>query len=236
MLGFTAKTAFSDKQSTLHPKDFSFQLESLQNQNLSALLTLMLKPRPPVGCLRSTTVLCFRKWEFLIGKEILWTFETVFWSYAAWITMQASNPLAHLHLLGIHFHLCKLHPASVWLMPLWSVSGRHHRYCWSPHCTAKQFQIVSVEIEKSIDILPSRAIMYTMNILILFSQCAICVTHSPRLVLGWLVLHPLWNRQPLCGRKQRIACSDFHIFTWQKKGRTKVQEIALDILTFSTET
>lgn len=149
----------------------------------------MLKPRPPVGCLRSTTVLCFRKWEFLIGKEILWTFETVFWSYAAWITMWASSPLAHLHLLGIHFHLCKLHPASVWLMPLWSVSGRHHRYCWSPHCTAKQFQIVSVEIEKSIDILPSRAIMYTMNILILFSQCAICVTHSPRLVLGWLVLH-----------------------------------------------
>lgn len=31
----------------------------------------MLKPRPPFACLRSVTVLCFRRWEFLIGKNIL---------------------------------------------------------------------------------------------------------------------------------------------------------------------
>lgn len=85
--------------------------------------------------------------------------------------------MVHLHLLGIQFHWCKPHPASVWLIPLWSISGRHHRYCLSPHCTAKQFQISSVEIEKSIDILSSGAIMYTMNILILlFSMCHLCAT------------------------------------------------------------
>lgn len=31
----------------------------------------MLKPRPPFACLRSVTVLCFRRREFLIGKKIL---------------------------------------------------------------------------------------------------------------------------------------------------------------------
>lgn len=151
--------------------------------------------------------------------------------------MRALSPLAHLHLLGIHFHLCKLHPASVWLIPLWSVSGRHHRYCWSPHCTAKQFQIVSVEIEKSIDILPSRAIMYTMNILILFSQCAICVTHSPRLVLGWLVLHLIVKASTFVWQETKDCVLWLsYFYMTKKKGWTKVQEIALGSLTFSTET
>lgn len=31
----------------------------------------MLKPRPPFACLRSVTVLCFRRREFLSGKKIL---------------------------------------------------------------------------------------------------------------------------------------------------------------------
>lgn len=106
------------------------------------LLTLMLKPRPPFACLRSTTVLYFRKWEFLIGKKILQTLKQHSGSYAARATV--SSPLAHLHLFGIQFHLCKPHPASVWLIPLWSISGRRRGYCWSPHCTAKQFQILSV--------------------------------------------------------------------------------------------
>ena len=124
------------------PFHFHFSLSIIKTY----LLTLMLKPRPPVACLRSTTVLCFRKWEFLIGKRILWTLK----QYSG--HELKCTPQAHLHLLGIHFLLCKPHPASVWLTPLWSVSGRHHRYYWSPHCTAKQFQILSVGIEKSIDI------------------------------------------------------------------------------------
>lgn len=53
------------------PFDFYFSLSIIKTY----LLTLMLKPRPPVACLRSTTVLCFRKWEFLIGKRILWTLK-----------------------------------------------------------------------------------------------------------------------------------------------------------------
>lgn len=151
------------------------------------LLTLMLRPRPPVACLRSTTVLCFRKWEFLIGKETLWNTETVFLETCGMNhnAQEVLSPLAHLHLLGIRFRSCKPHPASVWLIPLWSVSGRHHRYCWSSHCTAEQFQILSAGNERSIDILPSRAIMYTMNILILFPQCVVCVSPPfAGLVLG----------------------------------------------------
>lgn len=53
------------------PFHFHFSLSIIKTY----LLTLMLKPRPPVACLRSTTVLCFRKWEFLIGKKILWTLK-----------------------------------------------------------------------------------------------------------------------------------------------------------------
>lgn len=149
---FAAKTAFL-KQPSLPPKAFHFHC-SLKTY----LLTLMLKPRPPVTCLRSTTVLCFRKWEFLIGKRILWTLKSMLELCGMNYKTRAWRPRVHLHLLGIHFHSCKPHPASVWLIPLWSISGRHHRYCWSPHCTAKQFQILSVGIEKNIDILPSRAI------------------------------------------------------------------------------
>lgn len=155
--------------------------------------------------------------------------EIVFWSYAAQITLQVSSPQAHLHLLGIHFHLCKPHPASVWLIPLWSISGRRHRYCWSPHCTAKQFQILSVGIEKSIDILPTRAIMYTMNILILFSQCVICAPHSIGLVfwVNWFCLM-LWRCEPLCNeKKKRIARMhflNFIISLYKKKGYMKVEE------------
>lgn len=141
------------KQPSLPPKAFHFHC-SLKTY----LLTLMLKPRPPVACLRSTTVLCFRKWEFLIGKRILWTLKSMLELCGMNYKKRAWRPRVHLHLLGIHFHSCKPHPASVWLIPLWSISGRHHRYCWSPHCTAKQFQILSVGVEKNIDILPSRAI------------------------------------------------------------------------------
>lgn len=140
------------------------------------LLTLMLKPRPPAACLRSTTVLCFRKWEFLIGKWIFWTpKQRILELCSMYYIASLKSPQAHLHLIGNHFLLCKPHPTSVWLMPLWSISGRRHRYCWSLHCTAKQFQILSVGIEKNIDILPSRAIMYTMNIFNpLFSMCHLC--------------------------------------------------------------
>lgn len=89
--------------------------------------------------------------------------------------MQVSSPLAHLHLLGSQFHLCKPHPASVWLIPLWSISGRHHRYCWSPHCTAKQFQILSVGIEKSIDIFGKWSnYVHNEHFNPLFSVCHLC--------------------------------------------------------------
>lgn len=96
------------------------------------------------------------------------------------------GPRAHLHLLGFQFHLCRQRPASVWLIPLWSIWGRRHRYCWSPLCTAERSQILSVGIEESIDILPSGAITSTMNILILFSQRANCGTHSVGVVwVNW---------------------------------------------------
>lgn len=113
------------------------------------VLTLMLKPRPPFACLRSTTVLCFRRWEFLIGKKILRTLK----SYSGTLrgvnfNERAWSPLAHLHLLGSPFRWCTPRPASVWLIRLWSISGRRRRYCWSPHCTAGQFQILSVGIER----------------------------------------------------------------------------------------
>lgn len=100
--------------------------------------------------------------------------------------MQVSSPRVHLHLLGILFRLCKPHPTSVWLRPLCSVLGRHHRYCWSSHCTAKQFQILSVGIEKRIDIWVSRVIMQIMNILII-SEHAIYTAPSSGLVLGSFV-------------------------------------------------
>lgn len=58
--------------------------------------------------------------------------------------MSVWSPLAHLHLLGFRRRLCKPRPASVWSKRLWSISGRRRRYCWSPHCTAGQFQILSV--------------------------------------------------------------------------------------------
>lgn len=132
----------------------------------------MLKPSPPVACLRSTTVLCFKKWEFLIGKGDIGNSQRVFCSNAALIAVEVSSSQEHLHLLGIRFHWYKSRPASVWSMRLWSASGRRRRYCWCPHCTAKQSQILSVGVEKSIDILPSRPIMYTMNSLIFFfSKC-----------------------------------------------------------------
>lgn len=141
-------------------------LYSLHNQ--CDLLTLMLKPRPPFACLLSTTVLCFRRLEFLIGKKILRTLKKYSGRYAAWDKMQDLSPLAHLHLLELQFHLCKPRPVSGWLIPLWSISGRHRRYCWSPRCRAEQSQIWSVGRKKSIDILPCEAITNTMNILILF--------------------------------------------------------------------
>lgn len=142
---------------------------------------------------------------------------------------RAWRPRVHLHLLGIHFHSCKPHPASVWLIPLWSISGRHHRYCWSPHCTAKQFQILSVGIEKNIDILPSRAITQTMNILILFSQRAICAPRSTGLVLGELVLPDIVKPQ----------CKDFFfqfsVSTLRNQRCTKVQAVVPESLTLRTE-
>lgn len=106
----------------------------------------MLKPRPPFACLRSVTVLCFRRREFLSGKKIL---DIGHWDGIVRVTGRefrwaSWSPLAHLHLLGFQRRLCKPHPASVWSKRLWSISGRHHRYCWSPHCTAGQFQILSV--------------------------------------------------------------------------------------------
>lgn len=74
-------------------------------------LTLMLKPRPPFACLLSTTVLCFRRWEFRIGKKTSWTLNQRW--HAAWFEMRVSSPQAHLHLLGFQLHLCKRRPASV---------------------------------------------------------------------------------------------------------------------------
>lgn len=115
------------------------------------------------------------------------------------MTMQVRSPRAHLHLLGIHFHLCKPHPASVWLKPLWSVSGTHHRYCWSPHCTAKQFQILSVGIEKSIDILPSGAItVHNEHFNPLSSMCRLCTTFfCSGFLVNWFCL-TLLKCEPLC--------------------------------------
>lgn len=39
----------------------------------------MLKPRPPFACLRSTTVLCFRKWEFSYWQKDITDGETALW-------------------------------------------------------------------------------------------------------------------------------------------------------------
>lgn len=122
----------------------------------------MLRPRPPFACLLSTTVLCFRRWEFRIGKKTSRTLNQRW--HAAGIEMRVSSPQAHLHLLGLGLRLCKRRPASVWLTPLWSVWGRRRSYCWSPLCTAERSQILSVGIEESTDMLPSGAIMNTMNI------------------------------------------------------------------------
>lgn len=135
----------------------------------------MLKPRPPFACLRSTTVLYFRKWEFLIGKKILQTLRQHSGSYAARATV--SSPLAHLHLFGTQFHLCKPHPASVWLIPLWSISGRRRGYCWSPHCTAKQFQILSVgNWEEHWHLAKKSNYVHNENFNPLFSKSHLCKT------------------------------------------------------------
>lgn len=120
--------------------------------------------------------------SFVLAKRHLWTLNQRW--YTARIEMQVSSPQAHLHLLGFHRRLCKRRPASGWWIPLWSVWGRRRSYCWSPLCTAERSQILSVGIEESIDTLPSGAIMNTMNILILFSWCAICVDPFCGLSLG----------------------------------------------------
>lgn len=69
----------------LKPFHFHFSLSIIKTY----LLTLMLKPRPPVACLRSTTVLCFRKWEFLIGKRIFWTLKQ--YSGVMWHELQCKS-------------------------------------------------------------------------------------------------------------------------------------------------
>lgn len=196
----------------------------------------MLKPRPPVVCLRNTTVLCFRKWEFFIGKKILWTLKQYSGVMQHELQCQVSSPRAHLHLLGIHFHLCKPHPASVWLIPLWSISGRHHRYCWSPHCTAKQFQILSVgNWEEHWHFAKRSNYVHNEHFNPLFPMCHLCTPFywcSFRLIgFAWR-----WGSVNLCViEKKWIACFEFYIFTLQKRGCTKVQKIGWDCLTMRTE-
>lgn len=174
----------------------------------------MLSPRPPFACLLSTTVLCFRRWEFRIGKKTSRTLNQRW--HAAGIEIRVSSPQAHLHLLGFRLHLCKRRPVSVWLTPLWSVWGRRRSYCWSPLCTAERSQILSVGIEESIGILPSGAIMNTMNI---FPVCLLC---RPILLeqFGLIGFSRRYESTASVWAAELWETLNITLFIWKERGKT----------------
>lgn len=184
------------------------------------MLTLMLKPRPPFACLRSVTVLCFRTWEFLIGKKIFETLRQYCESHRPWILMNVWSPLARTY---IYLGLAAARANHIQLLYGQSVSGQFQEDVVGivglliVQQGNSRFSLWGKDrgggFEERWQISPSRAIIDTMNIF----WCLVSPLYWPLVNIRRLSASPseLTKSELLTSRKSWWLFQFFFIFFWQ---------------------